>query len=62
MRRDGPMHEDELFAALRQDFGYGSLNSRVRAVLTDGLLSAIKEAAASSSRGEYAGRPVWLAQ
>jgi very-short-patch-repair endonuclease len=52
VRRDGPMHEEELFAALRQDFGYGSLNSRVRAVLTDGLLSAINEGRVER-RGEF---------
>jgi very-short-patch-repair endonuclease len=52
VRRDGPMHEEELFAALRQDFGYGSLNARVRAVLTDGLLSAIQERRVEQ-RGEF---------
>jgi hypothetical protein len=52
VRRDGPMHEDELFAALRQDFGYASLNSRVKAVLTDGLLSAINEGRVER-RGEF---------
>jgi very-short-patch-repair endonuclease len=40
VQREGPLHEDELFAALRQDFGYSSLSSRVRYVFTDGLLSA----------------------
>ena len=58
VQREGPLHQDELFAALRQDFGYSSLSSRVRYVFTDGLLSAEASAACSVVPTGY-GRPAW---
>jgi hypothetical protein len=48
------MHQDEVYAALRQDFGYASLSSRVRYVFEDGLLSA-----AAIGRVERRGEWVW---
>jgi hypothetical protein len=56
VQRDGPLHQDELYAALRQDFGYASLSSRVRYVFEDGLLSA-----AAIGRVERRGEWVWPA-
>jgi hypothetical protein len=41
-RTEGPLHEEELLAALRDDYGYGSLGARIRAHCTGAIRTATR--------------------
>ena len=53
VRQEGPLHREELMAALRDDLGYGRVGSTIRQQLTSAISNAIH-------RGEVIERGEWI--